>query len=98
MPVIRLRISVVILINHNSAVQLPVLTCPTCVVDTFVTPIFFGEEDLPSDQVTLYARELMLMGLLWYSFKDAISEGDGPAVMSYWKVMTIMFKLTNHSK
>ena len=31
MPVIRLRISVVILINHNSAVQLPVLTCPTCV-------------------------------------------------------------------
>ena len=68
------------------------------IVDTFVRPIFFGEEDLPSDQVTLYARELMLMGLLWYSFKDAISEGDGPAVMSYWKVMTIMFKLTNHSK
>ena len=31
MPVIRLHISVVILINHNSPVQLPVLTCPTCV-------------------------------------------------------------------
>ena len=40
----------------------------------------------------------MLMGLIWYSFKDAISEGDGPAVMSYWKVMTTMFKLTNHRK
>ena len=32
MPVIRLHISVVILINHNSAIQLPVLTCPTCAV------------------------------------------------------------------
>lgn len=39
------------------------------IVDTYVTPIFFGEEDLPSDRVTLYARELMLMGLLWYSFR-----------------------------
>ena len=53
------------------------------IVDTFMTPIFFGEENLPSDQVTLCARELMFMGLLGYSFKDAISEGDGPVVMSY---------------
>ena len=68
------------------------------IMDTFVKSIFFGEEDLPSDQVTVYARELMLMGLIWYSFKDAISEGDGPAVMSYWKVMTTVFKLTNHRK
>ena len=68
------------------------------IVDTFVAPIFFGEENLSSDQVTIYARELMLMGLLWYSFKDAISEGDGPVVMSYWKVMTVIFKLTNHRK
>ena len=65
--------------------------------DTFVTPIFF-EENLPSDQVTLCARELMFMGLLRYSFKDAISEGDGPVVMSYWKVMTVVFRLTNHRK
>lgn len=68
------------------------------IVDTFVAPIFFGEMDLPSDKVAVYAMELMLMGLLWYGFKDAISEGDGPVVMSYWKVKTIMFRPTNHSK
>ena len=32
MPVIRLHIFVVIPINHNLPVQLPVLTCPTCVL------------------------------------------------------------------
>ena len=75
-----------------------ILSLSKHIVDTFVTPIFFGEEILPDDQVTLYARELMLMGLFWYSFKDAIGEGDGTAVMSYWKVMTVIFKLTNHRK
>lgn len=68
------------------------------IVDKFLKHTFFGQAQLPSDGVNLYARELMLMGLIWYSFKDAISEGDGPAVMKYWKVMTIMFKLTRHTK
>lgn len=68
------------------------------IVDNFLTPTFFAEEELPADGVNLYARELMLMGLLWYSFQDAISEGDGPAVMKFWNVMTVMFKLTRHKK
>ena len=68
------------------------------IVDELLRPIFFGDENLTSDGINLHARELMLMGLLWYSFRDAISEGDGPAVMSYWKVMTIMFRLTGHKK
>ena len=68
------------------------------IVDTFLTPIFFGVEELPGDHVALYTRDLMLMGLLWYSFKDVISEADGPAVMSYWKVMTLIFRLTNYRK
>lgn len=68
------------------------------IVDNFLTPTFFAEEELSADGVNLYARELMLMGLLWYSFQDAISEGDGPAVMKFWNVMTVMFKLTRHKK
>jgi len=59
---------------------------------------FFADGNLTTDKVNLHARELMLMGLLWYSFKDAISEGDGPAVMSFWKVLTVMFRLTGHTK
>lgn len=68
------------------------------IVDDLLAPIFFGDRNLTTDKVNLHARELMLMGLQWYSFKDAISEGDGPAVMSYWKVMTTMFRFTGHTK
>ena len=68
------------------------------IIEEFLTPIFFGEEQLTSDRVNLYGRELLLMGLIWYSFKDAIAEGDGPSVMCYWKVMTIIFRLTRHTK
>lgn len=48
--------------------------------------------------ILMHACEQLLMGLLWYGFKDAIREGDGPAVMSYWKVLMVIFKLTGHSK
>ena len=68
------------------------------IVNDFLAPIFFEDENLTTDKVNLHARELMLMGLLWYSVKDAISEGDGPAVMSFWKVLTVMFRLTGHTK
>ena len=68
------------------------------IVNAFLAPTFFGDGTLPNDGVALYAREVMLMGLIWYSLRDAIREGDGPAVMSYWKVMTMMFRLTNHRK
>ena len=68
------------------------------IVDDFLPPIFFADGNLTTDKVNLHARELMLMGLLWYSFKDAISGGDGPAVMSFWKVLTVMARLTGHTK
>ena len=68
------------------------------IVDIFLTPTFFAEAELPTDSVNLYTRELMLMGLLWYSFQECISEGDGPAVMKFWNVMTVMFKVTRHKK
>ena len=41
---------------------------------------FFAEDEILMDGVSLYAREHMFMGMIWYSFIDAISEGDGPAV------------------
>lgn len=66
--------------------------------EQFLEPIFFDNCVLPKDEVYTYACETMLMGLLWYGFKDAIREGDGPAVMSFWKVLTVIFKLTGHTK
>ena len=68
------------------------------IVDAYLIPTFFEEGSLPNNRVTLYAREVMLMGLILHSLRDAIHEGDGPAVMSYWKVMTMMFRLTNRRK
>ena len=68
------------------------------IVDDFLAPMFFTDRDLTKNKVNLHAKELMLMRLLWYSFKNAISEGDGPALMSFWKVLTVMFRLTGHTK
>lgn len=66
--------------------------------EKFLQPIFFGKDELSIDGVHTYACELLLMGLLCYGFKDAIREGDGPAVMSYWKVLMVIFNLTGHRK
>ena len=66
--------------------------------DRFLRPIFFRRDNLPADGVHTYACEVMLLGLLLYAFKDAIHEGDGSAVMSFWKVLTVIFQLTGHRK
>ena len=34
-----------------------------------------------SDQIQDYAKEILILGLLWYGFKDAIREGDRDRVM-----------------
>ena len=59
---------------------------------------FFADENLPTEKVNPNAMELMLMKLLWYSFKDAISDGDRPTLMSFWKVLTVKFRFTGHTK
>lgn len=52
--------------------------------EQFLEPIFFGNCVLPKDEV--YNYKTMLMGLLWYGFKD------------FWKVLMVIFKLTGHAK
>ena len=69
----------------------------TC-LDTFLRPIFFRCDNLPEDGVYTYACEIMLLGLLWYAFKDSSHEGDGSAVVSFWKVLTVIFQLTGLRK
>lgn len=48
-----------------------------------------------SDGVLLYACDLLTLGLLWMGFHDAIREGDGDRVMSYWKFFLPLFKVMN---
>lgn len=45
-----------------------------------------------SDQVNLYAMEVLTLGLLWHGFHDASREGDGERILRYWKVLLVLFK------
>ena len=69
----------------------------TC-LDRFLRPIFFHRDNLSEDAVHTYACKIMLLGLLWYAFQDSIHEGDRSAVMSLWKVLTVIFQLTGHRR
>lgn len=51
---------------------------------------------VPVDGVHLYAREVLSLGLIWHGFHDAIREGDGDRILSYWKFLLVLFKSTNH--
>jgi len=46
-----------------------------------------------SDGVYLYACDLMTLGFLWMGFHDAIREGDGERVMTYWKFFLVFFRM-----
>lgn len=46
-----------------------------------------------TDEVYLYACDLLTLGLLWMCFHDAIREGDGARVMIYWKFLLPVFKI-----
>lgn len=48
------------------------------------------------DGVTLYARELITLSLLWHYFHDATREADGDRLLLSWKIMLPVFKATNH--
>lgn len=88
-------------IPSASSVTLPDEGIPhlarTC-LDRFLRPIFFRRDNLSEDGVHTYACKMMLLGLLWYAFKDSIHDGDGSAVMSFWKALTVIFQLTGHRK
>ena len=43
------------------------------------------------DQVTLYARELLTLGMILHEFQDAVKEGDGHRVICIWKLLLPVF-------
>ena len=47
-----------------------------------------------SDGVFVYACDVLSLGLLWMGFHDAIQEGDGDRVMTYWKFLLPIFKVS----
>ena len=47
-----------------------------------------------SDGVFVYACDVLSMGLLWMGFHDAIREGDGDRMMTYWKFLLPIFKVS----
>ena len=49
------------------------------------------------DQVAMYARELLTLGLLLAEFTDAVKEGDGPRVIRVWKFLLPIFSSARRS-
>ena len=47
-----------------------------------------------SDGVFVYTCDVLSLGLLWMGFHDAIREGDGDRVMTYWKFLLPIFKVS----
>ena len=48
-----------------------------------------------NDSVYLYAADVLSLGLIWHGYHDAIREGDGDRVFTYWKFLLLIFKATN---
>ena len=48
------------------------------------------------DKKYLYGMQVLTLTLLWHGFNDAIREGDGDRVLTYWKFFAIVFKVTRH--
>lgn len=47
------------------------------------------------DQIVMYARELLSLGMLLAEFKDAVKEGDGHRVIRVWKFLLPTFSAAN---
>ena len=65
------------------------------IVDSFCTVNRIGMATLPTptdDRVQAYSKELITLGLIWLGFNDAIKEGDGDRVLTYWKFLMLLFK------
>ena len=76
--------------------DIPIKQLAELVVQTFIAPFFFANEDQSSDSsadhVRNYTCDFLVHALLWYNFKDAIKEGDGLAVLQMWRVLMVIFR------
>lgn len=48
------------------------------------------------DKKCLYVMQVLTLGLIWHGFDDAVREGDGDSVLTYWKFFILVFKVTRH--
>jgi L1 cell adhesion molecule like protein len=63
------------------------------IVDHFVK--LSPKEILCTDQVNVYACELLTLGLVWQAYYDASKEGDGKRIMKLFKYLMLIFKKSN---
>ena len=68
------------------------------IIKKFVKISLPGEEptNAPDDDVFNYATDLLSFCLLWHGFHDAIREGDGDRILTYWKFFTAIFQQQGH--
>jgi len=66
-------------------------------VKKFVKASLEGDAtEVPDDSVYAYATDLLSSCLLWHGFHDAIREGDGNRIMTYWKFLMVIFRKERH--
>ena len=42
-----------------------------------------------------YGKEVLSLSSFWHSFHDAIREGVGERIITYWKFLLVIFKASN---
>lgn len=74
----------------------PIKQLAELVVQKFIAPFFFANEDhssgISADHIRNYTCDFLVHALVWYSFRDAIREGDGPAVLQIWRILMVIFR------
>lgn len=78
--------------TEETTEQESITTLSDAILNSFVKPFFFSSGNPASDNVHKYSCDVLILSLVWYSFKDAVREGDGPTVILMWKVMTTAFR------
>ena len=48
-----------------------------------------------TDQVQMYAKELMTLGMFYLNYRDAIREGDGSRILTTWKYLLPIFRVSD---
>ena len=65
---------------------------------TLFTIDCLGKAETASDGVTMYAKELLSLGLLYSEFRDAIQERDEDRLLSCWKFFLPIFRADRNSR
>ena len=85
------------IIRDNGFIHLDVCVLARKIVDQYVSILSAPSCSDSTDQVLTYSTEILILGLLWHNFHDAIKEGDGKRVLLIWKFMLIVFKASNRT-